>query len=160
MFLYFSYEFCSTQDAKKYFLLVTETMPHKKLHVAYLKLGQETTLSEIKKDFNELFPFLKIEFFRHKHSYKGANSKKELVTRNYTLQQLQKDDSDKEILINENMSVYSLEQLFQEKFGLSVQVFRQSGRSWLETTMTDDWSLKYQNEQGRELSAFLSKKAG
>lgn len=53
--------------------------------------------------------------------------------------------------ITEDMPVSTLEQLFQDYFGLSAQVFRKSGRSWLETSLTDDWTLKRQNDEGYEL---------
>jgi hypothetical protein len=48
--------------------------------------------------------------------------------------------------------VVELECLFEDQFGLFVQVFRRSGNLWLETTVTDSWSLQKQNEQGKELS--------
>jgi len=50
------------------------------------------------------------------------------------------------------MKVSELEKIFLEDYGLNVQVFRNSGRVWLETTMTDDWTLAEQNRQGEELS--------
>lgn len=58
------------------------------------------------------------------------------------------------IHITDDMPVSKLEQLFLDQFGLSVQVFRKSGSSWLETTFTDDWTLKRQNDAGMELSQF------
>jgi hypothetical protein len=45
-----------------------------------------------------------------------------------------------------------LEKVFQDNLGLYVQVFRKSGKVWLETTATDNWSLFKQNEEGQELS--------
>jgi hypothetical protein len=33
-----------------------------------------------------------------------------------------------------------------------VQVFRKSGNVWLETSATDAWSLKQQNQEGMDLS--------
>jgi hypothetical protein len=51
------------------------------------------------------------------------------------------------------MSVAELEQQFSDVYGLSVQIFRQSGKAWLETTVTDKWTLEKQNEQGKALSA-------
>jgi hypothetical protein len=33
---------------------------------------------------------------------------------------------------------------------LSVQVFRKSGKNWLETTASDQWSLEKQNAKGLE----------
>jgi len=39
-----------------------------------------------------------------------------------------------------------------DRFGLAAQVFRKSGRVWLETIRTDNWTLNDQNKHGRELS--------
>lgn len=44
-------------------------------------------------------------------------------------------------------TVMDLEQEFQDSFGLSIQVFRKSGDVWIETTVTDDWTLAKQNEE-------------
>ena len=56
------------------------------------------------------------------------------------------------ITIGPEMTVDELEQRFMDVYGLSIQVFRKSGKVWLETTITDGWTLEKQNEQGRELS--------
>ena len=50
------------------------------------------------------------------------------------------------------MTVSDLEQKFAELFGLSVQVFRKSANVWLETTVTDGWTLEEQNRQGEALA--------
>jgi len=57
-----------------------------------------------------------------------------------------------ELELNDEMTVGELENSFLEKFWLNVQVSRRSGNLWLETTMTDKWTLKQQNDHGRELS--------
>ncbi len=54
------------------------------------------------------------------------------------------------------MRVNELEQSFADTFGLGVRVFRKSGKSWLETTVTDGWTLEEQNNQGRDLSGMGS----
>jgi hypothetical protein len=43
--------------------------------------------------------------------------------------------------------------LWQE-FGLCVQVFRKSGNHWIETSLTNSWTLEQQNREGFELSSF------
>ena len=48
--------------------------------------------------------------------------------------------------------IKNLEKQFSDNLKLSVQIFRKSGRTWLETTFTDNWSLKKQNQEGKELS--------
>jgi hypothetical protein len=50
------------------------------------------------------------------------------------------------------MSVADLEKAFMNKFGLLTQVFRRSGNIWLETSITDGWSLRQQNALGREIT--------
>ena len=56
------------------------------------------------------------------------------------------------LVMNEQMAVNELEEQFVSKFGLSAQVFRKSGNVWLETSATDSWSLRQQNDEGAELS--------
>jgi len=50
------------------------------------------------------------------------------------------------------MTVAELEKMITEKYGMNVQVVRRSGNIWLETTMTDDWTLQQQNDHGREIT--------
>ena len=57
------------------------------------------------------------------------------------------------------MSVNSLEQSFRDIFGLHVEVLRKSGKAWLETSVTGNWSLMEQNAEGMALENNYSKKA-
>ncbi|MBK9961781.1 MAG: hypothetical protein IPP06_10775 [Saprospiraceae bacterium] len=52
-----------------------------------------------------------------------------------------------EIEIFPSTKVSTLENKFREVFGLHVQVFRKSGNVWIETTVTDDWTLEKQNNE-------------
>lgn len=49
------------------------------------------------------------------------------------------------------MSVNALENTFEEMFDLDVHVYRKSGRSWLETSATGEWTLSEQNAEGEAL---------
>jgi hypothetical protein len=69
-----------------------------------------------------------------------------------TLAEIKSFKGDGKIEINQNMTVDALEHEFENTFGLYVQVFRKSGRIWLETTATDEWTLLQQNQEGKELS--------
>ena len=121
-----------------------------------LTINDNHKLSEVKDQFNALFPYLKLEFFRHKHDVKRSNPKTDMLSSDLTFKKVRKKHTEGAIVVKENMSVASLEQLFQDVFGISVQVFRKSGRSWIETSVTDDWSLRRQNEEGKELSSLTS----
>jgi hypothetical protein len=119
-----------------------------------LKIDNSKKIAVVKDEFNNLFPYLKLEFFRHKHGVHKANPKTDMLNPELSLKAIRKRVNEGEILINENMTVANLESLFQEIFGISAQVFRKSGKSWLETSVTDDWTLKRQNDEGMELSSF------
>lgn len=112
-----------------------------------IKTNKPMKASEVKKTFNNQFPFLKIEFFKKKHKALQGSLKKELIAEDFII------NSDNGLIdFKEDMLVSELEKQFEDKLKLSVQVFRKSGKSWLETTFTDGWSLKKQNQEGLELS--------
>ncbi len=121
-----------------------------------IKITDNKKISFVQEEFNKLFPFLKLEFFIHKHNPRQGSYKKDMLNTDLTLKQCRKNHKEGDIILKENMRVEELEKLFQDAFGLSAQVFRKSGRSWIETTVTDDWTLKQQNDEGKELS-FLSR---
>ena len=117
-----------------------------------LAINDNQKLSEVKNDFNTLFPYLKLEFFKHKHGLNESNSRADMLSSELTFKKVRRIHNEGAIIIKEEMQVAELEQLFQEIFGISAQVFRKSGKSWIETSVTDDWTLKRQNEEGKELS--------
>ena len=121
-----------------------------------LKITDDRKISFLQEEFHKIFPFLKLEFFVNKHYSHQGSYKKDMLSSDLSIKNCRKKHSEGEIIIKENMSVTELEKLFQDTFGLNAQVFRKSGRSWIETTVTDDWTLKQQNDEGKELS-FLSR---
>ena len=48
--------------------------------------------------------------------------------------------------------VSEVEKEFQQRFGLSVQIFRKEKNDWKQTNRTDDFTLKELNEIGRNSS--------
>jgi hypothetical protein len=106
----------------------------------------------IQKEFNEMFPYLKLEFFGKPHKVGAPSSKKIIKHASKTIGQCRVIHNKGTLTITPSMTVTVLEQAFDDVYGLSVQVFRKSGRVWLETTATDAWTLEKQNKQGEELS--------
>jgi hypothetical protein len=107
-------------------------------------------ISDIQKIFEKEFPYLKIEFFNKKHRSFEGSPKSQLIDKNMLLSKLTEKSG--RIEIYEDMTVNEVEKLFEEKFGLHVQIFRKSGKTYLETSVTDSWTLKKQNEVGKEIS--------
>ena len=106
----------------------------------------------IQKEFSEMFPYLKIEFFAKPHKVNGSSPKKLMKHPAKTLGECRIIHNKGTFTITPQMTVADLEQNMNDVFGLSVQVFRKSGNAWLETTVTDNWALEQQNNQGEELS--------
>jgi len=115
-----------------------------------IQVKDNLTISDIQKEFEEKFQYLKLMFFKKPHSEKEGSAKKDLLNSTVKLTNIRHKNG--KIAFDENIAVNELEQLFKDNFGLNVQVFRKSGKSWIETTVTDSWSLKKQNDQGKELS--------
>lgn len=118
-------------------------------NMTIIKIDRPVKVSEIKKVFNSEFPYLKIEFFKKKHEVQQGSLKKDVITDDFSVTA---PNGANDIVISEDMLVSEFENQFAVKLKLSAQVFRKSGGSWLETTFTDSWTLKKQNDEGLELS--------
>lgn len=106
----------------------------------------------IQKEFAAMFPWLKLEFFSKPHKIGGASSKKRVESPSQTLGETRTIHDSGTITVTPLMTVADLEQAFRDVYGLTVQVFRKSGNTWLETTTTDNWTLEKQNARGQILS--------
>ena len=105
--------------------------------------------------FNAEFPYLKLGFFRSIQNFGVRTRARVFLKPELVVSTNQRGTANPEVVIHDGMMVSEVESLFREHFGLLVQVFRKSGKSWLETKLTNDWSLKKQNEQGMELNAII-----
>ena len=114
-----------------------------------LDISKLKTIQDVREDFTRQYPFLKLEF------YKGANRFHSIGTKDHLSHSalLRSAGLKKEghIEIYDDITVAELERIFLEQFGLAAQVSRNSGGIWLETTMTDNWSLRKQNDYGKEI---------
>ena len=117
-----------------------------------INIEQNKSINELKKEFNNFYQYLKIEFFKEPCIKGGRLSKDKLITSNAKVGTLQKIKNSGELLFTDDTIVGDFEQLFFKNFGLCIQVFRKSGNVWLETSATDNWSLETQNEEGKSLA--------
>jgi hypothetical protein len=118
-----------------------------------IRISDTKKIAALQQEFNEAFPYLRIEFFTREHGSRGASARRDMLDADTLLKRFQRKNTSGAIMLKGSMKVSELEALFKDHFGLSVQVFRKSGRSWIETTVTDDWTLEEQNAQGQELSS-------
>jgi hypothetical protein len=119
----------------------------------YLVINGERLISEIQTDFSAVYPFLKIEFFKNGKTRRDRYPANKLIPATQPIKTAWHWKKDNGLLnLSDNLTVTDLENELMDQFGLSAQVFRRSGNIWLETTITDNWTLKQQNDHGREIT--------
>ena len=123
-----------------------------------LIINNRRRISDLQKDFSEAFPFLKIEFFTKAHAYKSVNERGDIITGDKPIGSIRTNNQDGVIELIETRTVAEFEDQLRIQFGLFAQVFRKSGNVWIETSLTDEWTLGIQNKEGYELSRPISYK--
>jgi len=114
-------------------------------------ISKDRFLDDIKKEFNNAFPYLKIDFKLDTIAASSTGFRRTTPIGQLRLGDIIKDSPEGVISINENNSIKQIAQKFAENFGIKTNFFRKSGNLWLEIKMTGDWSLKQQNDSGMEV---------
>lgn len=122
-----------------------------------LLLNSDRYIWEIQQEFNQAFPYLKLEFFSRSHNSRQPANGKKIISPQHRIGEAARVELNNTLEFSEGMSVSDLENELKDRYGLSAQVFRRSGNIWLETTMTDKWTLKQQNDHGHEITVGLLK---
>ena len=106
------------------------------------------TIGQIQKEFQGKFPGLKIEFYESSHEeHKGSNPNTQYEP-SVSLRDIRSQHTEGDVTIRPEMTISEVEGMFEELFGLHVQIFRRSKGLWLQTISTDDWTLEKQNRKG------------
>jgi hypothetical protein len=118
------------------------------------------TIAELQQAFSECFPNLALVFFSKPHEVFQSSPVKYLLTESNTpLGRFEKHPHNGAVEVYANMTVAELEQFFEQEFGLHVQVFRKSGNTWQETTLSDQLTLGAQNAYSIEEASIQSQPA-
>ena len=112
-------------------------------------INDRKTIAEIQREFSQKFPYLKLEFYKVPHGEGDGSPEQQKLDPALTVDDARTSHKSGDMSINGHLKVSTLEQRFHEDYGLNVQVFRNSGGLWLQTTATDDWTLTEQNERGK-----------
>ena len=116
-------------------------------------INDSKTISELQKQFTKEFPFLKIEFFDTPYDSEQPAPKSKMYSHDRKISVCRKKHNDGAIEIEKNVTVAKFERELWDTYGLSAQVFRKSGNLWIETSLTDSWTLERQNKEGFEMSS-------
>jgi hypothetical protein len=118
----------------------------------HLKITPNKQVGELVEEFQQFFPYLKLSFYSSKDGVNG-HGKGKPVNAQTTLKEISRNIADGVVDVSGGVSVRQLEKTFNDSFFLNVQVQRRSGNIWLETTITDNWTLEHQNDHGRDITA-------
>ena len=113
-------------------------------------ISDDKTIKNIQDEFQEKFPFLKLEFYTTPHKVGEGSAEKLHIEGDKTIGKIRKIHNSGNLSINGHLKVSTFEQSFYDKYGLNVQVFRRANRIYLQTSTTDSWTLSEQNKKGEE----------
>ena len=116
-----------------------------------LLIKDTKSLKELKNEFNAHFPHLKIEFFSVEHHQDEASPRTALFDDNLLLKDIRTVHNEGELSIDGHLKTATFEQNFHDVYGVNAQVYRKSGRLWLQTITTDEWTLADQERKGLEM---------
>ncbi|MBR9922223.1 MAG: hypothetical protein GYB31_15395 [Bacteroidetes bacterium] len=111
-------------------------------------ITNEITLREVKSAFTDKFHYLKLEFYTRPHEPGKGSPAQEVLDDSLLIKEVRKTGTSGDLEIIPDMKVRDLESRFAEDYGLYAQVFRRSGNIWMQTSVTDEWTLEKQNRKG------------
>ena len=123
--------------------------------VMMIQITTDRLIEDVQKDFSYVFPYLKIEFFRKGTRYRQNKDKTISLPVTQTIGSVFKNNRKGNVDITPVMTVRELERNCDDQFGIMVQLYRRSGTLWLETSMTDTWTMEQQNDRGSEISSLI-----
>ncbi len=113
-----------------------------------MKITENKSVAELKSEFNTQFPFLQIEIYKTKGDgaqmvYEPLKSHQKIkANANFPWHDIQ---------INKEYTVKILKEYFTQ-MGFDILIYRKAGTVWVETTLTEAWTLERQNQEGEMLS--------
>src|ERR1700688_4277767 len=117
-----------------------------------LKIGEGSLIKNVQIEFNAVYFYLKINFFILAVHFQNI-FKIEKINYQKPVRVQERFNKSGIINIDNKRTVVQLEYDFETTFGLSIKLFRKSGNSWIETTLTENWTLEKQNEEGEFMSS-------
>jgi sporulation-control protein spo0M len=112
-----------------------------------MTVNPNTTVNELMCQFAEHFPFLRLALYEGMGNKKRAASENEYVLKFGT--------NSVEVIFESSTKVRDFIDYLEKLLGWKVQILRSSGKLYIETSVTDQWTLDRQNQEGAELSSNL-----
>jgi hypothetical protein len=108
----------------------------------------EIKANDLIRHFNEIYPFLRLEIYNQGEEMSNA-------CHDFKLSDIVHKKAIEGFVILPEMKVSEVESSFWENMGIQISVFRKSGKTWLESSFTNYWSLERQNNLGKGMNDFM-----
>ena len=122
------------------------------LLIMEMTIEKNSRIADIQSAFNTYYPYLKIEFVRPSESSTTKAAKPEKILGNEKIGKLADIHNPITIKTSGSRTVAQLEKDFLDKLGLDIKLYRKCGTLWIETTLTENWTLFKQNTEGELLT--------
>jgi hypothetical protein len=116
-------------------------LTHFNVNAMQLIIEKGQTVLDVRHQFGDSFPGLKVELFKKSHDDGESSSAKMRVLGTEIVDELVNVSLPINLDISPNMTVSEVETTFEEQTGMHVQVFRKMRNIWIETVQTDGYSL-------------------
>ena len=117
-----------------------------------LYITSDKPVRDMQREFTEAFPFLKLEFF-----IPGSAARRNVPTELFLTVKIEQGNHDKaenrKILLTPFLTAKELTKKCEEVFGVTVKVYRRFSNLWLETSITENFTLQQQNDHVSEILA-------
>ncbi|MBS1668581.1 MAG: hypothetical protein JST58_14485 [Bacteroidetes bacterium] len=117
-----------------------------------LTIEKNSKIGDIQNAFNAYYPYLKIEFFKPLEPTTKKTVKPEKILANETIGKVSHIHTVITIKTSGSITVAQLEKDFLDKLDLNIKLYRKCGTLWIETTLTENWTLFKQNIEGELLT--------
>lgn len=111
-----------------------------------LHINDNKRIEDLQDRFNECFPYLKLEFYTTPHKWLQQCEKSNLIDSAEFVGDVRKKHCSGLLEIKSWFKTGRVEQDLKELFGLNVQIFRLHKTGWIQTSYSDDLTLKQQSE--------------
>jgi hypothetical protein len=129
-------------------------MNYDEKNIKEITITGDTKVTDVQKEFEAYYPFLKIEFSKNNGRIFSKSHK--VNPENSVI-----NSPDVPVCISLNLSaertISEVENDCYDSFGLSIQICRKSGNVWNAISITNSWTLESQNMAGEFISTEMQK---
>jgi hypothetical protein len=116
-----------------------------------LYIDHDTQVQALQEKFNALYPFLQLHFIRTLEENGKPVKKIIKAAPEQKLREISGKLVPGMVSVSESRAVAEVLDDFRSH-GVIVQVYRKSGTLWVETSLTEDWTLERQNREAHLIS--------